>query len=295
MSPLSAVTAAGALTGVGIWLAITGWSPARTPLHEALGRLGQSPVEVEPVAGDVFDVKVGRWARKIGVIDRALIPMRADLRILHRSPEEQAALIFGYAALGFLFAPIVAAGGWLVGVHIPLAIPLWMSVIGCGLGALTAIRSVKPLAAKRRRAFSHALSAFCDVCGMSLAAGRGVESSLEVAANAGNGWPFVELRTALRAGYVRGETPWDALGRLGSDADLPDLSELAAAISLAGDQGAAVRETIASKAKAVRERLTSDAERTAASITERMGIPGTFLLLGFILFLGFPALAVLFK
>ena len=56
-----------------------------------------------------------------------------------------------------------------------------------------------------------------------------------------------------------------------------------------------MRATVASKAKAIRERLTSEAERTAVAITERMGIPATFLLLGFILFLGFPAMAVLFK
>ena len=76
--------------------------------------------------------------------------------------------------------------------------------------------------------------------------------------------------------------------------DLTDLTELAAAISLAGDEGAAIRDTIASKAKAIRERLTADVERTAASTTEKMGIPATFLLLGFIVFLGFPGIAVLF-
>ena len=295
MSPVTAVVGAGALVGSGVWLIATGWSPARPPLQVVLGRLGKSPVEVEPDATDSIDVRVGRLARKIGLVEKSLTPMRADLRILHRSPEEQAALVVTYAVLGLLFMPVIAAGCYLIGIRFPIAIPIWMAFLGGGLGALTAIRSVKPAAAKRRRSFSHALSAFCDVCGMSLSAGRGVESSMEAAANAGAGWPFVELQTALRAGYVRGETPWDALARLGRDADLPDLSELAAAISLAGDQGAAVRETIGSKAKAIRERLTSDVERNASAITERMGIPATFLLLGFILFLGFPAIAVMFK
>ncbi|HRE03795.1 MAG TPA: type II secretion system F family protein, partial [Ilumatobacteraceae bacterium] len=101
--------------------------------------------------------------------------------------------------------------------------------------------------------------------------------------------------TALRTGYVRGDTPWEALARLGDDADLPDLTELAAAVSLAGQEGAAVRNTVTSKAKAIRERLTADAERSAASTTERMGVPATLLLLGFIVFLGFPAIAVLFE
>ena len=295
MSDATAVAFAGALFGTGVWLAITGWVPFRPPLHAALGRLGQPVVEVVPATTDSIDVKVGRLARRIGVVDRALVPMRADLRILHRSPEEQAAQIVTYGVLGIFWAPVVAAGGWVVGVRFPLIIPVWLAVGGAVLGVLIAIRGVKPAAANRRRAFSHALSAFCDVCGMSLAAGRGVESSIEAAARAGSGWPFVELQSALRTGYVRGETPWDALMRLGADADLTDLTELAAAISLAGNQGAAVRETVASKAKAIRERLTADVERTAAAITERMGIPATFLLLGFIVFLGFPAIAVLFK
>ena len=295
MSPVTVVTLAGALAGTGAWLAFTGWSPSRPPLHLVLGRLGQPTVEVRPESTDSIDVRVGRWARKIGLVDRSLTPMRADLRVLHRSPEAQAATIVTYGLLGFLLAPVVAAGGWLVGVHLPVAIPLWSALGGSVLGLAIAVRSVKPEAAKRRRTFSHALSAFCDVCGMSLAAGRGVESSIEAAAHAGTGWPFVEIQTALRAGYLRGETPWDALMRLGNDADLADLTELAAAISLAGDQGAAVRETVGSKAKAIRERLTSDVERSAASTTERMGIPATFLLLGFIVFLAFPAIAILFK
>ena len=203
-------------------------------------------------------------------------------------------MLLTYTLLGTVFAPVVAIGGRIVGVHLPFIIPAWAAVGGGVLGVSPRSRSVKPAAMKRRRAFSHALSAFCDVCGMSLASGRGVESSIEAAAHAGHGWPFVELQSALRAGYVRGETPWDALARLGNEADLADLSELAAAISLAGDQGAAVRDTVGSKAKPIRERLTSETERSAASTTERMGIPATFLLFGFILFLGFPAIAVLF-
>ena len=77
--------------------------------------------------------------------------------------------------------------------------------------------------------------------------------------------------------------------------DLTDLTELAAALSLAGDEGAAVRDTVSSKAKSIRERLTANAERDAPSITARMGIPATLLLPGFMIFLGFPAIYVLFQ
>lgn len=295
MSPVTAVVLAGGLVGVGTWLVWTGWSPARPPLHAVLGRLGQPRVEVEPMSRENLDVRVGVWARKIGLVEHTVTAMRADLRVLRRSPDEQAALIVTYALLGFLWAPVVATGGWLVGFRLPWAIPLWLALTGAGIGAVGAVRSVKAAAVQRRQAFSHALSSFCDITGMCLAAGRGVESSLETAAQTGTGWAFAELQTALRTGYVRGDTPWDALARLGNDADLADLTELAAALSLAGDEGAAVRTTVGSKAKAIRERLTADAERSAASVTERMGIPATLLLLGFIIFLGFPAIAVLFE
>jgi len=295
VSALSLVVAAGVLCGTGTWLAWTGVHPTRPPLTATLARLGQPNVGVQPVSRENLDARLGAWARKIVLVEHAVDGMRADLRILRRSLDEQAAVLVAHAGLGFLWAPVVAAGGWAVGVQLPIAIPLWLAGAGAGIGVVTALRSVKTAAAQRRQAFSHALSSFCDITGMCLAAGRGVESSLETAAHTGTGWAFSELQAALRAGYVRGETPWDALARLGADAALDDLVELAAALSLAGDQGAAVRETVSSKAKAIRERLTSDAERNAAAVTERMGIPATLLLLGFIVFLGFPAIAVLFE
>lgn len=295
MTATTAAVLAGAMLGTGVWLAWTGWAPARPPLAATLARLGQPRVEVEPVSRDNLDVHLGVLARRIGVVDQTVTAMRTDLRVLRRSPDEQAALLVTYAVLGFLWAPVVAAGGWMVGFRLPIAIPLWFALLGAIIGIASALRSVKTAAAQARQAFSHALSSFCDITAMCLAAGRGVESSLETAAHTGRGWAFVELQSALRAGYVRGDTPWDALARLGNDARLDDLVELAAALSLAGDEGAAVRDTVSSKAKAIRERLTSEAERSAASVTERMGIPATLLLLGFIVFLGFPALAVLFE
>lgn len=295
MSPVTSVVVAGALVGGGLWLMWTGWLPARPSLKWALDRLGQPVPEVVPVSRDTLDARLGAKFRKVGFVDHAVLAMRTDLRVLRRSPDEQAAIIVAYGLLGFLWAPIVAAGGWLVGFRLPVAIPLWFALAGAGIGVVTAVRSAKTAAAQRRRAFSHALSSFCDVTGMCLAAGRGVESSLETAAQTGQGWAFSELQTALRTGYVRGDTPWQALARLGDEADLPDLTELAAAVSLAGEEGAAVRHTVTSKAKAIRERLTADAERSAANTTERMGVPATLLLLGFIIFLGFPALSVLFE
>lgn len=294
MNALTLAVLAGASTGAGVWLVWSGWSPARPPLADTLARLGQPVVEIAPERNSM-DVRVGTWARRLAVVERAVGSLRTDLRVLRRSPDEQAALIVVYTLCGLLWAPVVAAGGWLVGVRIPVGVPLWLALAGGAIGAITSIRPVRAQATERRRSFSHALGSFCDVCGMCLAAGRGIDASIQTAAAAGEGWPFAELQAALRVGYVRGETPWQALARLAEECDLPDLAELAAALSLAGDEGAAVRDTVSSKAKSIRERLTGNAERDAAAVTERMGIPATLLLLGFVVFLGFPAIYVLFQ
>ena len=294
MNAVTTVTVAGATIGVGVWLVWSGWAPARPPLAQTLTRLGQPVPEVNAERDNV-DARVGRWARRLRPVDQLVSTMRADLRLLRRSPDEQAALIVVYTLCGLLWAPVVAAGGYLVGFELPLGIPLWLALGGAAVGLMSALRTVRTQAAERRRLFSHALGSFCDVTGICLASGRGIDASIQTAASAGNGWPFAELQATLRTGYVRGETPWQALARLADDCDLPDLAELAAAVSLAGDEGAAVRDTVASKAKSIRERLTADAERDAASITERMGIPATLLLFGFVIFLGFPAIYVLFQ
>lgn len=292
---MTAAVMAGSLVGVGLWLAWTGWRPAAPPLSIVLARLGQPTPEAEPATTTSLDARLGTRLRRIQLVEQSLDAMRTDLRVMRRSPDEQAAALVTYALLGLLWGPVVAAGAWVVGVRYPLAIPGWLAIVGAAVGLAVPFRAIRREATERRRAFSHALSSYCDVVGMALASGRGVEQALETAASAGDGWPFQELRGALTAGYVRGDTPWQALERLGADLGVADLAELASAISLAGEEGAAVRDTVTSKAEAIRRRLTAETEGTAASVTERMGVPAAMLLIGFLAFIGFPAIAVILE
>jgi hypothetical protein len=68
-----------------------------------------------------------------------------------------------------------------------------------------------------------------------------------------------------------------------------ELNELAASVTLAGDEGARVRGSIAAKARAIRVRGLADAESAAQSANERMSLPIVLLMLGFVVFLGYPA------
>ena len=69
------------------------------------------------------------------------------------------------------------------------------------------------------------------------------------------------------------------------------LSELAASVSLAGTEGARVRASLAAKAAALRTRELTDAEGDAQAATERMSLPVVMLFIGFLVFIGYPALA----
>jgi len=289
------VVVAGALVGAGLWSVWAGWMPTREPLGVLLGRIGQPSVVTPSDQHADLDRRVGVWARRVGIVDRLVLAMRTDLRVLHRGADQEAALLLTAAVLGAAWGPVVVLGGRLVGVELPLAIAVWLALGGVVVGVVGSVRSVRVGARTRRQAFRHALAAFCDVAGMCLAAGRGVESALQTAAQAGDGWAFDELRATLGSAYVRGDTPWDGLMGLGTEMAIGDLTEMGAALSLAGVEGAAVRETVRSKARTIRERLTAESEQTAATVTERMGVPATFLLLGFVVFLGYPAIAVMFR
>lgn len=291
---MNTVVVAGALAGAGVWLVWSGMRRTPEPLAVVLGRLGQ-PAPTRAADRSDLDARVGASARRLPIVEQTVAALGTDLRVVHRSGDQQAALLVVYGLVGVLWGPFVVGLARLLGVVVPLAIPIWLALLGGLVGVVVPLRTVRLQARERRRSFSHALAAFCDVTGMCLAAGRGVESALETAAYAGGGWAFHELQGALGSAYVRGETPWDALVHLGEETAIADLVELGAALRLAGAEGATVRETVRSKARTLRERLTADAERSAATVTERMGVPATLLLLGFIVFLGFPAIAVLFR
>jgi tight adherence protein C len=212
-----------------------------------------------------------------------------------RSAEEQAVRIVSYSLLALVIGPWFGFVMWIAGVDLPLWVPGAVTLAGCAWGLLVPIFGLRQEAKSRRRAFSHALSAWCDVVVMSLASGRGVEQSMETAAASGGGWAFAQMRGALHAGYVRGEPPWVALAQLGAEMGIADLSELANTIAMAGEEGAAVRNTVAAKARTIRERITADTELTAAAATERMSLPNILLVLGFLVFLGYPAVNAMFQ
>jgi tight adherence protein C len=286
----------GAGTGAGLWLIVRGLYPPRPSLAHALAQLRRLPEPVPVLAPEAeggFAARLGRPMAE--VLGRAgagrLIPaaVRRDLAVLGRGPERHLAEKVTLALVGLLFAPAVATLLLLGGAHLPLVVPLWASLIFMVAGFVAPDLGIHAEASRRRRDFRHALSSFLDLVVVALAGGGGVETALGDAASVGSGWAFAYLRRALDQARLARETPWAALGKLGQELGIGELSELAASVALAGTEGAKVRASLAAKAASLRTHALAEAETADQAATERMSLPVVLLFAGFLVFLGFPA------
>jgi tight adherence protein C len=280
----------GGAFAAGFLLLLSGAFPAPMPVGRALARLHEqrSPTNTEDLTA--LERLLGQSWSDSNLGARILVASRADLRITGRTPAQHLARRASFGLLGLLWAPcftlLVAAGG----VRLGLTFSLWACLVLAPLGFVYPGLALRAEAAERRRAFRHALGAFLDVVAVSLASGRGVDTALRDGVTAGSGWPFGEIEQALTEARLRGESPWAGLSRLSRAIDVPELAELAASAALAGNEGARVRSSLAAKARAIRVRALAEIETAAQSATERMTLPIVLLMVGFVVFLGFPAI-----
>ncbi|WP_257231868.1 type II secretion system F family protein [Streptomyces sp. Rer75] len=194
------------------------------------------------------------------------------------------------ALTGLLLPAVVELLLTLGGRPLPWTMPLAGALAFAVGGFLLPDAMVRSEAAKRRAAFRHALSAFLNLVHLLLAGGAGVDGALADAARVGHGWAFQHLGRALDLARLTRTSPWATLGQLGDELDINELSELAAALSLAGTEGAKVRTSLAAKAAALRHQGGSEAEAEANAATERMTLPAALMAVGFIVFVFYPAL-----
>ncbi len=214
-----------------------------------------------------------------------------DLRIAGRDHARLAVERIAGGLAG-LAVPAVSAGlATAGGVAVPYGLALVAGlVLGAG-GVVLPDLLLRSAAAARRRSFVHGLSAYLDLVGVLLAGAAGTETALVAAAASGDNWVFVEIRRALARAHTLQRSPWDALDELGDAIGVRELVELAASVRLAGVHGARIRSTLATRADALRRRRLDDAERAATAATEQMALPNVALFLGFLVLVGYPAIA----
>ena len=285
----------GAGIGGGIWLVLAGLRPRPVPLWlqlQLIQQPGRSVAESsEPVLEADRRSVIGRAALRLlgaaGVGESTVLNER--LRILDKSTERHAYEKLLAATTGFglpLFVGLVlASSGTPVHPAFIISTSLVLALAGFFYPDLPLAEQVE----RRQQAFRHALSSWLDLVTIILAGGGGIETALSGAAESGDGWAFAEIRRALRRAELTGSTPWETLDALGRTLHVNELSELAASVSLAGGQGAKIRQSLAAKADSLRAQQAADIETNAEARTEKMIVPVTVMVIGLTLFIGFGA------
>lgn len=283
----------GAAVGLSAWLAVRALRVRPIELQRAVADLGRVRLASDAVgSGTSLSARVGafvaRAAQGAGLVTQRL---QHDLRIVDRSLERHAFDKALLAGAGFILPVLMGAALHAAGVGVSPAVGL---IVALGLavgGFVIPDLNLRSEVASRQRDFSFALGAYLELVTVILAGGAGVETALTDAASAGDGPAFVELRRCLATCRLTGHTPWDAFAQLGEEIGVPALAELAASVSLAGEQGAKVRASLTAKAESLRAHELAATEAAAQAATERMALPLVMLLFGFVLFIGYPAVA----
>jgi tight adherence protein C len=279
------VTLAAAVAGAGIVLVIRGLVGSTTPLAAVVTELHRPRTTRAAVArsGRVVDVLAGR--RSAG--------RDADLAACERSEGQWVQHRLVWALLG-------ATPGFTL---VVLSVTATLTVVSPGLALLTAMLSgaagwcyarvdLAADAGRARRDFRHALASYLELVTILMAGGAGVETAMFDAAEVGRGPAFRHVRAALTAAQARREPPWRALGQLGSQLGVGELEELEASMTLAGE-GAQVRESLTAKASAIRLKDLAQVESEAQARSETMVLPVVLMFAGFLVLIGYPALAAL--
>jgi Flp pilus assembly protein TadB len=288
----------GAGFGLALAVLVFGLYPPKTSLAAAMSALS-APSIPAPILASRSDGWVARAGAPLaGFLAGLGLPTgraRRDLAVLERSAASHLAQK-GMLAVPGLGAPLALAG-LLAAAGSPLGwvLPAWLSLVFAAAGFFAPDYLIRSEAAERRKQMIRALSAFFDLVTLSLAAGGGVEEALKEASLVGDGWAFTALRKALATAEISRVTPWQTLGQLGTELDVPVLGELASSLALANSEGAKVRASLAAKAATLRANGLAEAEGQANAATEQMSLPVVVMGLGFMLLIGFPAMAHVFN
>jgi Flp pilus assembly protein TadB len=289
----------GTIFGLGLFVVVWALIPhrlgaaaqvARIDALRSLGQFGAAPPPAN--VKERVGARVAEFYARQGWEQRSV---RADLAILERSWQQFLATKVGLGAAGFLFGPLVFGAAALTGLHLTPIVPLWLALTFGGLFFILPDLEVRRDAAAKRDDMRRVVGAYLDLVSMNLAGGRGLPEALMSAAEVGDSWALRRIRDCLTDARLTGVPQWTALGRLGTDLGLRELTDLGAALTLVADDGAKVRSSLASRAETMRHRELSEMEGKAGARSQSMLVAQLLLCAGFMIFILYPAVTQIFK
>ncbi|HEV2345728.1 MAG TPA: type II secretion system F family protein [Actinocrinis sp.] len=290
----------GAFTGFGLYIVVRALVPARPGAAAKVARIdalrarGQYGVPAaqphslrERLGWSIADFYARRGWEQHSV--------RADLRLLERHWQQFLVTKVGLAAVGFLIGPLLFGVTWLWGFHLTPLVPVWLALGFAGLFFILPDLEVRRDATAKREDFRRVVAAYLDLVSMNLAGGRGLPEALMSAAEVSDGWALRRLRDCLTDARLAGVPQWTALGDLGTELGVKELTDLGAALNLVADDGAKVRASLSSRAETMRRREIAEMEGKAGARSQSMLVAQMLLSAGFLVFILYPATVRIFQ
>ncbi|HEU5355347.1 MAG TPA: type II secretion system F family protein [Actinocrinis sp.] len=290
----------GALCGLGLFVAIRALIPSRPGAAaqvaqiDALRARGQfgAPSAADDSLRERIGFRIAQFYARQGWQQRSV---RADLALLERSWQQFLVTKLGLAALGFIFGPLLFVLLWFAGLHLTPIIPIWLALAFGGLCFILPDLEVRRDATAKRDDFRRVVAAYLDLVSMNLAGGRGLPEALMTAAEVSDGWALRRVRDCLTDARLSGVPQWSALGDLGTEIGIKELTDLGAALNLVADDGAKVRASLASRAETMRRRELAEMEGKAGARSQSMLVAQILLAAGFLVFIVYPAAVRIFQ
>ncbi|KAB7740342.1 hypothetical protein GA707_19500 [Nostocoides sp. F2B08] len=288
----------GALTAAAVVTLLAQFVPAQPDLRDVLTRLSpptrrpHTTGATAPTGGGAVDAeeRLGMWAeRTIPARFLGTAPAR-DLAVLRMTPAQFYGKKVLYALLGLTLPGLLAGFVTLLGITVPLFMPVAATVGLSVLLFLAPSRDIAQRATKARAEFARALSAFIELCALERNGGAGATVALANAAQVGDSWVFRRISEEIARCRYNGQPPWDALTALAEELALPDLADVADIMRLAGDESTEVYRQLRARGTSVRTALTTSELADANLVEERMYLPASFLGVVFLALLMAPPL-----
>jgi len=237
-------------------------------------------------------VAVGRHVTRVGGRHLTGTVLLRQLRLVGRPLELHAGYLTAAATAGFLGPFVIAVVAVMTGVAqvfwpVPLIASLVAAALAIGLVQVDLVHRADDVS----RDLRHQLSAYLDVLTMLLAANQGNEGALRLAAEAGDGRLFLELRRRMLETATAGRPSVTALTELGRDLGVVELVEIAANASLATSQGAPVGRSLRAKTQSLRAGLQAEQEQDARIRTGKITFPLVAMGIVFMIMGLYPAVA----
>lgn len=291
----------GCLVGGGLLLVLLRLAPPRVAPLVQLGRFDQAQGRPRPSgASATFTAGAGGFHRRQESLGRWLsgqllrrnvrcTSLRQDLALTGRSFEQTLGRKVTLAIAGALMALFAVAALTQTGFELPTGAAAVLA------GALSALFFVLPDLDARREAhvrreeFRKSLGAYLDLVALEMAGSAAPAEALPSAARIGAGWPLALIRATIFRARRAGRSPWLALAELGDRIGVRELHDLGNLISLVAHDGARVRATLTARAQTMRRRELADLQVRAGKADQSLRITQITIGLGFVVFLGYPA------